>query len=152
MKRWTNCCTESAFRTRRTIVFRLLWERIQRKKVKSKFFIDWFRQSYLKEKPSWMSNPVFFIVYLCTHFFFPPTGAQVPSHIPQGVSLLFLLTWCLEIRSVPKKVPYAPRLLCSHLLHFSGFYFQHVRIVTAWSLTKKKSRQKKRRNTVSAAN
>ncbi|XP_041824892.1 methionine synthase reductase isoform X2 [Melanotaenia boesemani] len=30
-------------------------------------------------------------------------GAQVPSHIPQNVSLLFLLTWCLEIRSVPKK-------------------------------------------------
>ncbi|KAM6900705.1 methionine synthase reductase [Xenentodon cancila] len=30
-------------------------------------------------------------------------GAQVPSHIPQNISLLFLLTWCLEIRSVPKK-------------------------------------------------
>uniref|UniRef100_A0A3Q0QXE1 Methionine synthase reductase n=1 Tax=Amphilophus citrinellus TaxID=61819 RepID=A0A3Q0QXE1_AMPCI len=30
-------------------------------------------------------------------------GAQVPSYIPQDVSLLFLLTWCLEIRSVPKK-------------------------------------------------
>ncbi|XP_037829005.1 methionine synthase reductase isoform X2 [Kryptolebias marmoratus] len=30
-------------------------------------------------------------------------GAQLPSHIPQSVSLLFLLTWCLEIRSVPKK-------------------------------------------------
>ncbi|KAM4533838.1 methionine synthase reductase [Odontesthes bonariensis] len=30
-------------------------------------------------------------------------GAQVPSHIPQNVPLLFLLTWCLEIRSVPKK-------------------------------------------------
>ncbi|XP_035981710.1 methionine synthase reductase isoform X2 [Fundulus heteroclitus] len=30
-------------------------------------------------------------------------GAQVPPHIPQNVPLLFLLTWCLEIRSVPKK-------------------------------------------------
>lgn len=31
-------------------------------------------------------------------------GAQVPSHIPNNISLLYLLTWCLEIRSVPKKV------------------------------------------------
>ncbi|XP_054621064.1 methionine synthase reductase isoform X2 [Dunckerocampus dactyliophorus] len=30
-------------------------------------------------------------------------GAQVPSYIPQNMSLLYLLTWCLEIRSVPKK-------------------------------------------------
>ncbi|KAJ0022977.1 hypothetical protein NQD34_015111 [Periophthalmus magnuspinnatus] len=30
-------------------------------------------------------------------------GAQVPSHIPDNVSLLYLLTWCLEIRNVPKK-------------------------------------------------
>ncbi|XP_077365668.1 methionine synthase reductase [Festucalex cinctus] len=30
-------------------------------------------------------------------------GAQVPSFIPQNISLLYLLTWCLEIRSVPKK-------------------------------------------------
>uniref|UniRef100_A0A674NWL4 Methionine synthase reductase n=1 Tax=Takifugu rubripes TaxID=31033 RepID=A0A674NWL4_TAKRU len=30
-------------------------------------------------------------------------GAQVPSYIPQNASLLYLLTWCLEIRSVPKK-------------------------------------------------
>ncbi|XP_061613944.1 methionine synthase reductase isoform X4 [Phyllopteryx taeniolatus] len=30
-------------------------------------------------------------------------GAQVPSYIPQNISLLYLLTWCLEIRSVPKK-------------------------------------------------
>uniref|UniRef100_A0A3P8VTI6 Methionine synthase reductase n=1 Tax=Cynoglossus semilaevis TaxID=244447 RepID=A0A3P8VTI6_CYNSE len=30
-------------------------------------------------------------------------GAQVPSYIPQNISLLTLLTWCLEIRSVPKK-------------------------------------------------
>lgn len=31
-------------------------------------------------------------------------GAQVPSHIPKNISLLYLLTWCLEIRNVPKKV------------------------------------------------
>ncbi|XP_070708837.1 methionine synthase reductase [Pempheris klunzingeri] len=30
-------------------------------------------------------------------------GAQVPPHTPQNISLLYLLTWCLEIRSVPKK-------------------------------------------------
>uniref|UniRef100_H3CRV8 Methionine synthase reductase n=1 Tax=Tetraodon nigroviridis TaxID=99883 RepID=H3CRV8_TETNG len=30
-------------------------------------------------------------------------GAQVPSFIPHNASLLYLLTWCLEIRSVPKK-------------------------------------------------
>ncbi|XP_068604026.1 methionine synthase reductase isoform X2 [Brachionichthys hirsutus] len=30
-------------------------------------------------------------------------GAQLPLYIPQDISLLFLLTWCLEIRSVPKK-------------------------------------------------
>ncbi|XP_077480322.1 methionine synthase reductase [Stigmatopora argus] len=30
-------------------------------------------------------------------------GAQVPSYLPQNISLLYLLTWCLEIRSVPKK-------------------------------------------------
>ncbi|KAK5622101.1 hypothetical protein CRENBAI_010328, partial [Crenichthys baileyi] len=30
-------------------------------------------------------------------------GAQVPLHIPQNISLLSLLTWCLEIRSIPKK-------------------------------------------------
>uniref|UniRef100_A0A1A8MZD9 Methionine synthase reductase n=2 Tax=Nothobranchius pienaari TaxID=704102 RepID=A0A1A8MZD9_9TELE len=30
-------------------------------------------------------------------------GAQLPPHVPQNVSLLFLFTWCLEIRSVPKK-------------------------------------------------
>ncbi|XP_008296770.1 methionine synthase reductase isoform X1 [Stegastes partitus] len=30
-------------------------------------------------------------------------GAQVPAYIPQNISLLSLLTWCLEIRSVPKK-------------------------------------------------
>uniref|UniRef100_A0A672JJC8 Methionine synthase reductase n=1 Tax=Salarias fasciatus TaxID=181472 RepID=A0A672JJC8_SALFA len=30
-------------------------------------------------------------------------GAVVPPHIPEKVSLLFLLSWCLEIRSVPKK-------------------------------------------------
>ncbi|KAK7879385.1 hypothetical protein WMY93_030721 [Mugilogobius chulae] len=30
-------------------------------------------------------------------------GAQVPGHIPDNISLLNLLTWCLEIRNVPKK-------------------------------------------------
>ncbi|XP_044032960.1 methionine synthase reductase isoform X3 [Siniperca chuatsi] len=30
-------------------------------------------------------------------------GAQVPSYIVHNISLLYLLTWCLEIRSVPKK-------------------------------------------------
>nr|XP_057915860.1 methionine synthase reductase isoform X2 [Doryrhamphus excisus]XP_057915861.1 methionine synthase reductase isoform X2 [Doryrhamphus excisus]XP_057915862.1 methionine synthase reductase isoform X2 [Doryrhamphus excisus] len=30
-------------------------------------------------------------------------GAQVPSYIHQNMSLLYLFTWCLEIRSVPKK-------------------------------------------------
>ncbi|XP_068933063.1 methionine synthase reductase isoform X2 [Petaurus breviceps papuanus] len=27
----------------------------------------------------------------------------MPQHIPEGVSLHFLLTWCLEIRAIPKK-------------------------------------------------
>ncbi|CAL9697926.1 unnamed protein product [Knipowitschia caucasica] len=30
-------------------------------------------------------------------------GAQVPSHVPNNISLFYLLTWCLEIRNVPKK-------------------------------------------------
>uniref|UniRef100_A0A671XEP8 Methionine synthase reductase n=1 Tax=Sparus aurata TaxID=8175 RepID=A0A671XEP8_SPAAU len=30
-------------------------------------------------------------------------GAQVPPYIPKNISLLYVLTWCLEIRSVPKK-------------------------------------------------
>ncbi|XP_072544806.1 methionine synthase reductase [Salminus brasiliensis] len=30
-------------------------------------------------------------------------GAQVPSYIPHKCTLQYLLTWCLEIRSVPKK-------------------------------------------------
>ncbi|XP_034998099.2 methionine synthase reductase [Hippoglossus stenolepis] len=30
-------------------------------------------------------------------------GAQVPPYIPQSISLQYLFTWCLEIRSVPKK-------------------------------------------------
>ncbi|XP_072461501.1 methionine synthase reductase [Notamacropus eugenii] len=30
-------------------------------------------------------------------------GAAIPPHIPEKVSLEFLLTWCLEIRAVPKK-------------------------------------------------
>lgn len=31
-------------------------------------------------------------------------GAALPSHVPEGSSLQFILTWCLEIRAVPKKV------------------------------------------------
>lgn len=31
-------------------------------------------------------------------------GAAVPQHVPEGCSLQFILTWCLEIRAVPKKV------------------------------------------------
>ncbi|KAM4876053.1 methionine synthase reductase isoform 2-T2 [Thomomys bottae] len=30
-------------------------------------------------------------------------GAVLPQHVPEGYSLQFILTWCLEIRSVPKK-------------------------------------------------
>ncbi|XP_039079252.1 methionine synthase reductase isoform X2 [Hyaena hyaena] len=30
-------------------------------------------------------------------------GAAIPQHIPEGRSLQFILTWCLEIRAVPKK-------------------------------------------------
>ncbi|XP_057565824.1 methionine synthase reductase [Hippopotamus amphibius kiboko] len=30
-------------------------------------------------------------------------GASLPQHIPERCSLQFLLTWCLEIRAVPKK-------------------------------------------------
>uniref|UniRef100_A0A8D2AXB8 Methionine synthase reductase n=1 Tax=Sciurus vulgaris TaxID=55149 RepID=A0A8D2AXB8_SCIVU len=30
-------------------------------------------------------------------------GAALPQHIPERCSLQFLLTWCLEIRAVPKK-------------------------------------------------
>ncbi|XP_021496951.1 methionine synthase reductase [Meriones unguiculatus] len=30
-------------------------------------------------------------------------GAAVPQHVPEGRSLKFILTWCLEIRAVPKK-------------------------------------------------
>ncbi|KAI2649051.1 Methionine synthase reductase [Labeo rohita] len=30
-------------------------------------------------------------------------AAKVPLHIPQNASLQFILTWCLEIRSTPKK-------------------------------------------------
>ncbi|CAH6787420.1 methionine synthase reductase [Phodopus roborovskii] len=30
-------------------------------------------------------------------------GAAMPQHVPEGCSLQFLLTWCLEIRTVPKK-------------------------------------------------
>ncbi|XP_008832805.1 methionine synthase reductase isoform X2 [Nannospalax galili] len=30
-------------------------------------------------------------------------GATLPQHVPDGCSLQFLLTWCLEIRALPKK-------------------------------------------------
>ncbi|XP_052015742.1 methionine synthase reductase [Apodemus sylvaticus] len=30
-------------------------------------------------------------------------GAALPQHVPEGSSLQFILTWCLEIRAVPKK-------------------------------------------------
>uniref|UniRef100_F6UGP3 Methionine synthase reductase n=1 Tax=Monodelphis domestica TaxID=13616 RepID=F6UGP3_MONDO len=30
-------------------------------------------------------------------------GATIPQHIPEGVSLQNLLSWCLEIRAIPKK-------------------------------------------------
>lgn len=30
-------------------------------------------------------------------------GAAMPQHVPEGRSLQFILTWCLEIRAVPKK-------------------------------------------------
>ncbi|XP_022368176.1 methionine synthase reductase isoform X2 [Enhydra lutris kenyoni] len=30
-------------------------------------------------------------------------GAALPPHVPDGRSLQFILTWCLEIRAVPKK-------------------------------------------------
>lgn len=43
-------------------------------------------------------------------------GAQLPPHTPEHISLLYLLTWCLEIRSVPKKVLYVHTLLYSYLL------------------------------------
>uniref|UniRef100_G3NDT4 Methionine synthase reductase n=1 Tax=Gasterosteus aculeatus aculeatus TaxID=481459 RepID=G3NDT4_GASAC len=42
-------------------------------------------------------------------------GAQVPSYMSQNISLLYLLTWCLEIRSVPKKA--LLRALVEHTGH-----------------------------------
>ncbi|XP_075864045.1 methionine synthase reductase [Microcebus murinus] len=30
-------------------------------------------------------------------------GAALPQHVPEGCSLQFILTWCLEIRALPKK-------------------------------------------------
>uniref|UniRef100_A0A3Q3VZL7 Methionine synthase reductase n=1 Tax=Mola mola TaxID=94237 RepID=A0A3Q3VZL7_MOLML len=43
------------------------------------------------------------MVHICLLKDTKKRGAQVPSYIPQNISLLYLLTWCLEIRSVPKK-------------------------------------------------
>lgn len=38
-------------------------------------------------------------------FFLPHLqGASLPQHVPEGSSLQFIFTWCLEIRAVPKKV------------------------------------------------
>lgn len=34
------------------------------------------------------------------------TGARVPPYITEKCTLQYLLTWCLEIRSIPKKVMY----------------------------------------------
>lgn len=42
-------------------------------------------------------------------------GAALPQHIPERCSLQFLLTWCLEIRAVPKKVFFC--LLCDTVLN-----------------------------------
>lgn len=53
------------------------------------------------------------IVVMTKASFLSVSGAQVPSHIPKDISLLYLLTWCLEIRSVPKKVPLVLALLHS---------------------------------------
>ncbi|XP_036166231.1 methionine synthase reductase isoform X5 [Myotis myotis] len=36
-------------------------------------------------------------------------GAALPQHIPERCSLQFILTWCLEIRAVPKKISISPR-------------------------------------------
>ncbi|XP_069348058.1 methionine synthase reductase isoform X2 [Eulemur rufifrons] len=30
-------------------------------------------------------------------------GASLPEHVPEGCSLQFIFTWCLEIRTIPKK-------------------------------------------------
>ncbi|XP_036935079.1 methionine synthase reductase isoform X2 [Acanthopagrus latus] len=40
-------------------------------------------------------------IYLCKDT--KKKGAQVPPYIPKNISLLYVLTWCLEIRSIPKK-------------------------------------------------
>lgn len=37
----------------------------------------------------------------------------MPSYIAHNISLLYLFTWCLEIRSVPKKVLYNMSKHCS---------------------------------------
>ncbi|TRZ03880.1 hypothetical protein DNTS_017052, partial [Danionella cerebrum] len=41
-------------------------------------------------------------------------AAKVPLHIPMNSSLLFVLTWCLEIRSAPKKVFVRALAECTH--------------------------------------
>ncbi|KAE8279939.1 Methionine synthase reductase [Larimichthys crocea] len=42
-------------------------------------------------------------VHISLHKDTKKKGAKVPPYIPQNISLLYLLTWCLEIRHVPKK-------------------------------------------------
>uniref|UniRef100_A0A8C6WUQ2 Methionine synthase reductase n=1 Tax=Neogobius melanostomus TaxID=47308 RepID=A0A8C6WUQ2_9GOBI len=41
------------------------------------------------------------------------TKKKVPTHIPNNISLHYLLTWCLEIRSVPKRYVFV-RALVEH--------------------------------------
>ncbi|XP_058420351.1 methionine synthase reductase isoform X2 [Diceros bicornis minor] len=36
-------------------------------------------------------------------------GASLPQHIRERCSLQFILTWCLEIRAIPKKISISPR-------------------------------------------
>ena len=50
-------------------------------------------------------NISFYLVlnlFLLLHSLAP--GAQTPPHVPDNCTVQYLLTWCLEIRSVPKKV------------------------------------------------
>ena len=52
--------------------------------------------------------PVNISFYLVLHLFLLlyslAAGAQLPPHIPDNCTVQYLLMWCLEIRSVPKKV------------------------------------------------
>lgn len=55
---------------------------------------------YIKSKR--LHNFKFYIEGKSAAFIF--TAAKVPLHIPLKASLQFILTWCVEIRSVLKKV------------------------------------------------